>query len=71
MKEEHVARTCSTYEEVRNAYRILVGNPGGNRRFGRPKVTGRLVLELIVNIFDIRFWVGYKWHNLRSNGGLF
>jgi hypothetical protein len=30
---EHVARM----EEKRNAYRILVGNPEGNRTLGRPR----------------------------------
>lgn len=31
--------TCSTYEEVRSAYRILVGNPSGKRPLARPRRT--------------------------------
>jgi hypothetical protein len=28
---------CSTNGEKRNAYRLLVGNPGGRRPLGRPR----------------------------------
>jgi hypothetical protein len=31
-----MGRACSTIEEKRNAYRILVGKPEGNRTLGRP-----------------------------------
>jgi hypothetical protein len=29
--------SCSTYGEVRDLYRVLVGRPGGKRRRGRPR----------------------------------
>jgi hypothetical protein len=32
-----MSRECSTNEEKRNAYRILVGKPEGKRPLGRPK----------------------------------
>jgi hypothetical protein len=32
-----MGRTCSTNGEKRNAYRILVGKPGGKRPLGRPR----------------------------------
>jgi hypothetical protein len=32
-------RACSTNGEKRNAYWILVGNPGGKRPLGRPRRT--------------------------------
>jgi hypothetical protein len=35
MKENEMVRTCSTHWEKRNAYRILVGKPEGNRPLGR------------------------------------
>jgi hypothetical protein len=28
---------CSTHGETKNAYRILVGKPGGKRPFGKPR----------------------------------
>jgi hypothetical protein len=32
-----MGRACSTIEEKRNAYRILVGKPEGKRSLGRPR----------------------------------
>jgi hypothetical protein len=32
-----MGRACSTKEEKRNAYRILVGRPEGKRPLGRPR----------------------------------
>jgi hypothetical protein len=32
-----MGRACSTKGEKRNAYRLLVGNPEGNRPLGRPR----------------------------------
>jgi hypothetical protein len=37
IKEDEMGRACSTNGEKRTAYRILVGNPEGNRPLGRPK----------------------------------
>jgi hypothetical protein len=37
VKEDEMGRACSTNEEKRNAYRILVGNPEGKRPLGRPR----------------------------------
>jgi hypothetical protein len=35
-------------EDNMNAYRILVGNPEGNRALGRQNVGGRIILNLIL-----------------------
>jgi hypothetical protein len=32
-----MGRACSTHEDQRKAYRILVGKPEGNRRQGTPR----------------------------------
>jgi hypothetical protein len=32
-----MGRACSTNGDKRNAYRILVGKPEGNRALGRPR----------------------------------
>jgi hypothetical protein len=37
VKEDEVGRACSTHEEKRNAYRILMGRPERKRPLGRPK----------------------------------
>jgi hypothetical protein len=37
VKEDEMGGECSTNGEKRNAYRILVGKPEGNRPLGRPR----------------------------------
>jgi hypothetical protein len=48
----HVARM----EEKRNAYRILVGKPGGKRSLGRPRL--RLVYNIKMDPGDRMVWCG-------------
>jgi hypothetical protein len=36
VKEDEMGRACSTNEEKRSAYRILMGEPEGKRPLGRP-----------------------------------
>jgi hypothetical protein len=35
-------------DEMRNAYKILVGRPEGKRSLGRPSCSGKMVLECIL-----------------------
>jgi hypothetical protein len=37
VKEDEMGRACSTNEEKRNAYKILVGKPEGKRPLGRAR----------------------------------
>jgi hypothetical protein len=37
VKEDEMGRVCSMIGEKRNAYRILVGNPEGQRPLGIPR----------------------------------
>jgi hypothetical protein len=37
VKEDELGRQCSMHWDKRNAYRILVGKPGGKRPLGRPR----------------------------------
>ena len=38
---------CSTYGEMRGAYRVLVGKPEGNIPLGRIRVDVRIILKCI------------------------
>jgi hypothetical protein len=53
----HVARIG----EKRNAYRIVVGKPGGKRPLGRPR--RRWVDNIKMDLRDIR-WDGMDWIDL-------
>jgi hypothetical protein len=44
-----MGRTCSTYGEKMNAYRILVGKPGGRRLLGRPRLGGSVILTWVLD----------------------
>jgi hypothetical protein len=37
VKEDEMSRACSTQREKRNAHMVLVGNPEGKRKLGRPR----------------------------------
>jgi hypothetical protein len=43
-----MGRASSTQGEKRNACGILVGKPEGKRPLGRPRLGGRIILELIL-----------------------
>ena len=52
MKKSEMDGACSTCEEKRGVYRILVGKPEGKRELGDPGVYGRMTLRWI-----LRKWV--------------
>ena len=37
IKGNETSGACSTYGEMRGAYRVLVGKPEGKRQLGRPR----------------------------------
>jgi hypothetical protein len=51
--------------EKRNAYRILVGKPGGNRPLGRPK--RRWVNSVKIDLRETE-WGGMDWIDLAQDG---
>jgi hypothetical protein len=57
-------RACSTNGEKRNAYKILVGKPGGKRPLGRPR--RRWVNNIKMNLREIG-WCGMDWINLAED----
>jgi hypothetical protein len=61
VKEDDIFRACSTNGEKRNAYRILVGKPEGNRPLGRPR--RRWVDNIKMDLGGIG-WDGMDWIDL-------
>jgi hypothetical protein len=53
-----MGRSCNTIGEKRNAYRILVGKPEGNRPLGRPRL--RWVDNIKMDLREIG-WDGMDW----------
>jgi hypothetical protein len=51
--------------EMRNAYKLLVGNHGGRRPLGRYRRNGRFILRN-----RMCEWIGFKWLRMGTNGGL-
>jgi hypothetical protein len=56
-----MGRACSTNGEKRNTYRILVGNPEGNKSLGRPRC--RWVDNIKIDLREIG-WDGMDWIDL-------
>jgi hypothetical protein len=55
---------CSTNEEKRNAYRILVGKQEGKRQLGRPR--RRWVDNIKIDLREIG-WDGMDWIDLAQD----
>jgi hypothetical protein len=55
---------CSTYEEKRNAYRLLMGKPEGKRPLRRPR--RGWVDEIEMNLGEIE-WVAIDWTGLAQD----
>jgi hypothetical protein len=62
--EVEMGRSCSTNGEKRNAYRILVGKPGGKRPLGRTR--RRWVDNIKMNLREIG-WDGVDWIDLAQD----
>ncbi|KAJ4443541.1 hypothetical protein ANN_05214 [Periplaneta americana] len=54
-----MGRTCSTYGESRNAYRVLVGRPEGKRPLGKPRRRweDNIKMDLREVRYDDRDWI--------------
>jgi hypothetical protein len=56
--------------EKRNAYRLLVGKPGGKKPLGRPRRSGRIILGWILERWDGVMWTGLFWLRIGMGGEL-
>jgi hypothetical protein len=57
-------------EEVRNAFKVLVGKPEGNRPLGRPR--RRWKDNFMLDLRDVGFgvWIGFIWLRIGIDGWL-
>jgi hypothetical protein len=62
----HVARIG----EKRNAYRLLVGKPGGKRPLGRPRHRWADTIIMILERWDGVMWTGLVWLRIGTGGEL-
>jgi hypothetical protein len=53
-----MGRTCDTYGEKRNIYRVLEGKPEEKVLLGRPRGSWRMILKYIVKRWDEMAWAG-------------
>jgi hypothetical protein len=58
---------CSTNEEKRNVYRLLLGKPEGNRPLGRPR---RRWVDNIRMEWDGVMWTRLVWLRIGTGGEL-
>jgi hypothetical protein len=65
IKEDEIDRACSTNEDKRTAYRILVGKPKGKRPIVRPR--RRWMNNIKMVLIEIRGG-GMDWINLAQDG---
>jgi hypothetical protein len=56
-----MGRACSTNGEKTNAYRILVGNPEGNRALGRPRRRWVDNIKMDLRETGWMVWIGSIW----------
>jgi hypothetical protein len=61
-----MGRACSTNEEKRHAYRILVGKPEENRP--RRRWVDNIKMDL--REIDGMIWIGLIWLSIGTSGGL-
>jgi hypothetical protein len=57
-------------EEIRNAYKILVGKLERKGHLGNLGVYGKVVLKWILEKRGVKMWTGLIWLKIGSNGGL-
>jgi hypothetical protein len=60
-----MGRLCST-QEMRNVYRVLVGQSVCQRPLKKLRGSGRLILKWSIRIQGLRMWIGFKWLGIGS-----
>jgi hypothetical protein len=57
-------------EEIRNAYKILVGKPEGNRLLVRPRCRWKDSIRMDLKEIGFGVWIGFIWLRVLTSGGL-
>jgi hypothetical protein len=70
LKEDELGRAYSTYGENRNACRISVGKPKGNRPKENLDIGDRVILKSISERQVVMIWTGLIWLRIGTSGGL-
>jgi hypothetical protein len=60
-------RACSAHEEMRNAYKTLVGKHEGKRPLGRPRRRWEDFFKMDLREIGFGIWIGFIW--LRTGTG--
>ena len=60
--------TCSTYEERRGVYRVVVGKPEGKRPLGKPRPRWEDNSKKDVQELGWGTWTGLIWLRIRTGG---
>jgi hypothetical protein len=55
---------------MRDTCKILVVKPERKRHLGDLPTGGRITLRLILKVFDVKAWTGFKWLRIRSSDWL-
>jgi hypothetical protein len=61
IKEDGMVRACSTYVEMRNAYKVLTGKPEGKTPLGRPR--SRWENNIKIDVRELG-WENVDWMHL-------
>jgi hypothetical protein len=57
--------------EKRNAFRVLVGKPEGQRPLGRPRHRWEDNIKINLRETEWVLWSGFIWLRIGTSGGLF
>jgi hypothetical protein len=57
--------------EIRNTYKILVGEPEGRCLSEVVGVGGRLILEWVLGKLGLGVWTRFIWFRIGTGGGLY
>ena len=55
--------------ESRGVYRVMVGNPEGNKLLGRPRRRWGIILRWIFSKWDVGVWTGSSCLRIGIGGG--
>jgi hypothetical protein len=57
-------KQIASMEMMRNAYKILAGEPEGVRTLGRCRLRGKIIIKQRLKKYCFRLWIRLKWHSM-------